>query len=360
MQSEAKIQFFLGANAPTGFCSLYGDLLAPAGARTIYILKGGPGCGKSSLMRRVAAAMEERGLTVERILCSGDPDSLDAVVIPELAAALVDGTSPHVVEPVYPGLVETYVNLGACYDRAGLQASRQELMGAMTGYKDHYRRAYRCLSAADQIQRDMRAVLMTQELEEKLRKRTKGILAREIRKGKGEGGKVVRRFLGGITWQGEIRLFDTAEYLCKRIYELSDTYGVAHGMLAQLAAGATAAGHDVIVCPAPTDPERMEHLLIPGLSLAFVSSSPAMPFPHRPYRRIRLDAMADQEVLRRDRARFRFSRKVAAALTEEAVQSLAQAKAMHAGLEQLYNPHVDFEQVYRIADGIIEELTAGM
>ena len=43
----------------------------------------------------VAARAEEQGLRVEYIRCSGDPDSLDAVVFPALNTAIVDGTAPH-------------------------------------------------------------------------------------------------------------------------------------------------------------------------------------------------------------------------------------------------------------------------
>ena len=94
----------------------------------------------------------------------------------------------------------------------------------------------------------------------------------------------------------------------------------------------------------------------PSLSLAFVSAPPSEPWPQKPYRRIRVDAMADPELLRRNKARLRFSRRVRAALTEEAVDALARAKGMHDELEALYNPHVDFGQVYGIADGIIRHL----
>ena len=52
------------------------------------------------------------------------------------------------------------------------------------------------------------------------------------------------------------------------------------------------------------------------------------------------------------------SEKVSAALVEEAVDSLAQAKAMHDELEGLYNPHVDFDRVYQTAQAITDELTA--
>ena len=262
------------------------------------------------------------------------------------------------VEPKLPGAVERYVNLGDCYDRTGLQAVRAELTACMKGYKGCYQRAYRCLTAAAQIGEDMRAALITPAVEARLAKRTKGILAREVKKSGKEPGKAVQRFLGAITWKGVLCNFDTVDALCRRVYELSDSYGLGHVMLTHLATGAMSAGYDVILCPSPMWPDRIEHLLIPALSLAFVTSTPALPYGKRPYRRLRLDAMADQEVMRRLRARLRFSKKVSAALVDEAVESLAQAKAMHDELESLYNPYVDFAQVYRTAGEIVEELKA--
>ena len=100
MSPANSIQYFLGANSPTGFYSLYDQLLPPEQASAIYILKGGPGCGKSTLMRRVAALAQEAGEPVEYILCSGDPDSLDAILLPGKKAALVDGTAPHGTAPL--------------------------------------------------------------------------------------------------------------------------------------------------------------------------------------------------------------------------------------------------------------------
>ena len=82
MVSFHEVSYFLGANAPSGFYSLYSHLLPPEQARGIYILKGGPGCGKSTLMRKVAQLVSQQGEAVEYILCSGDPGSLDAVIFP--------------------------------------------------------------------------------------------------------------------------------------------------------------------------------------------------------------------------------------------------------------------------------------
>ena len=177
MEAEARICYYLGANAPSGFYSLYDQLIDLERAADVRILKGGPGCGKSTLMKQVGRAMEEAGYGVEYIRCSGDPDSLDAVVIPALGAAVVDGTAPHVVEPRYPGLVERYMNLGAYYDSAGLRERGEALKGCMKGYKACYGRAYRCLTAAAQLEEDVRALLLTPALEARMAKLTTAALA---------------------------------------------------------------------------------------------------------------------------------------------------------------------------------------
>ena len=93
-------QFFLGGNTPSGFYSLYHQLSDPARMRALYIIKGGPGCGKSTLMRRVERHAQAAGLETQQVLCSGDPDSLDALILPQLGAALVDGTAPQGVVPL--------------------------------------------------------------------------------------------------------------------------------------------------------------------------------------------------------------------------------------------------------------------
>ena len=354
---EPKVTFFLGANAPSGFYSLYDELLPPREARRVFLLKGGAGCGKSSLMKQVSGALEAEGERVEYIRCSGDPDSLDAVLFPGLGAALVDATAPHVREPELPGVVESYTDLGRFYDHRALAPLREELQAATSGYKSHYRGAYRCLTAAAQLMEDNRALLLTPALEERLRKRARGILSREVKRTGQEPGRLKRRFLGAVSCQGRSCLFETADALCRKVYELWDTYGLGSGMLTVLAAGAMSAGYDVILCPSPLFPDRAEHLFIPALSLGFVTSTPELPYQGRPYRRVRVDAMVEKELMGQYKSRLKFSRKIQSALLTEAVDALAQAKAEHDRLEALYNPHVDFEGVRRQGEEIIRELT---
>ena len=148
-------------------------------------------------------------------------------------------------------------------------------------------------------------------------------------------------------------LFDTAQSLCPRLYVLEDRCALGHELLMELLAGAVEGGYDVISCPDPMAPERLQHLLIPEVGLGFVTSTPACPFEGEHIRRIRLDgAPTDRDC----RPQLRFALKVSAALLDEAVTSLAQAKQMHDELEGLYNPYVDFGRVKEIGDQISEEI----
>lgn len=350
----AQIQYFLGANSPTGFYSLYDQLIDRESARGLYILKGGAGCGKSSLMRRVARHAEAAGYRAEYILCSGDPASLDAVILPELKTALADGTAPHVIEPKFPGVVERYVNLGGVYDSEGLQEVREAVIEQTKGYQKHYKRCYRCLSAAAELEGDNRELVLTDQTQARLLKRARGIISREL-KGEGGGGGVTQRFLGAVSCAGRMCLWDTVDAQCRRVYVLEDSYGLAHTLLTPILAAASARDCAVTACPDPMAPDRLAHLIIPELSLAFVSSTPELPYPGRPYRRIRLDAMAE-DTYRKYRTRVRFSRKVSSALKEEAVGALKQAKSQHDALEELYNPYVNFDKVYALADALAAQI----
>ena len=106
-----QTHFFLGANSAEGFYGLY-DQLLDAKLYDLIILKGGPGCGKSTFMRRTTAAMEERRLESVYIHCSGDPDSLDGVIFPAIGTAIVDGTAPHGMDTL--GHRCAYLSCSAC------------------------------------------------------------------------------------------------------------------------------------------------------------------------------------------------------------------------------------------------------
>ena len=337
--------FFTGANSGDGFQNLFPEMVDLERTYDLMVLKGGPGVGKATFMREIGRAMEQAGTPVEYLWCSGDPDSLDGVVLPEIRCAVVDGTSPHVIEPRYPAAVDRYVDLGRFYDLTAAKAAADSVKAYTRAYQEAYVRAYRHLKAARQIEMDTVAAVRKTFDRERAERRTEGIIARELRRQGGQEGRTIRRFLGSITYRGYVWRFDSVEALCPKVYEFADSWELAGGLLSRIHRTAERNGWDTIACCAPEEPGRIEHLLIPGLGLAFITAKPGMEYGKKPFRRIRLDAMADPQ----GKARIRFQTRMAALLREEGIGALKEAKANHDRLEAVYNPYVDFDGVRALA-----------
>ncbi|MCR2807389.1 hypothetical protein [Paenibacillus soyae] len=113
---------FFGAATPKGAFDFIPDLTASL-RRRIFI-KGRPGSGKSTMLKKLAAGAEMNGVQVQVFHCGLDPHSLDMLIFPELSTAIFDSTAPHEYFPeregdeildVYeramtPGTDETYAD----------------------------------------------------------------------------------------------------------------------------------------------------------------------------------------------------------------------------------------------------------
>lgn len=250
-------------------------------------------------------------------------------------------TLAHVIEPQYPAAVDRYVDLGRFYDLTAAKTAADDVKACTHAYKSAYVRAYHSLKAARQVELDAINSVHRDFDAARLDRRLKGIIAREFRSKGNQQGKTTHRFLGSITHKGYIWRYDSVDALCPKVYEFVDAWELAGPALARLHAAAVEKGWDTIVCVAPEDVGRMEHLLIPGLGLAFITSCPGMDYGKKPYRRIRLDTVAETE----GKSRLRFQTRMVALLREEAVDALKEAKRNHDALEAVYNPYVDFDGV---------------
>ena len=104
-------------------------------------------------MRRIADAAEAKGLAVEHVLCSGDPDSLDGIYIPSLKTAYMDGTAPHIADAGLTAVDSSYLDLGRFYDLKAISAHRDELLSLKKANSLQYGKAYALLSGIGSIRR---------------------------------------------------------------------------------------------------------------------------------------------------------------------------------------------------------------
>ena len=333
-------RFFAASNSCLGFRNYYGDLFTDTRTDRLYIIKGGPGTGKSHFMKVVARHARNRGYAVTEYACSSDPASLDGLMLTRDGSptlGFLDGTAPHVFEPAFPGCDGDYLPLPPFLDREGLAAQAPTLYALKAASASHYAQAYRLLKAAALLREDRReraAALLTRQPEG----RTTALL-REIPRAPGPG-IVRRRFLEGVTPKGCLCLWDTVKTDCRRVIALRDSYGLAASLLEGLLEGALERGQEVYACYDPVEPQRLRHLLLPGCSLAFVTQSREA-LPLTPTRTVHPDAMLDKGALARERPLLRLKQLTENSLLEDAVSAIAAAHALHDRMEAIYKPHID-------------------
>ncbi|NLO46872.1 MAG: hypothetical protein GX111_00910 [Clostridiales bacterium] len=351
-----SIYYFLGSNTGSGFYSLYDKFTLEKNVESIYIIKGGPGCGKSSFMRSIAAALKDEGMVIEYMLNPMDPDSLDGIFIPSLKTAYLDGTEPHILEPRYPGIREAYVNLGIFYDSKSLIPQLEKVAECMAEYEEYYEKACHALKAAEVYQIGMFDKLFDKTAYQTIARRSEGVIFRELKKTGRPAGKPSVRFLNTLGPTGCTCLFSTAATLCERLYVIDNTFSLAPLFIAPICDSAIKKGYDVVICASPLNPAIIEHLLIPELSLGFISAAKGLPYNGDAFKHVRLDALANKEMLRKFRKHYRSEIALRDALLNKACGFMLEAKEVNDRMEAIYNPNVDFGGVYALAEAHIKAL----
>ena len=247
--------YFSGSNSGEGFYN-YFDGIVPEWERLTryFMIKGGPGVGKSTLMKRVAAKAEEAGEEVERFYCSGDPDSLDAVRLVKRGIVFADATSPHAMDPCFPGAVEEIVNLGEQIDRNRIIRYREEVEALTKKNKESYRRGYAFLKAAKALEEERYREIAGCADKGKIAKQAREI---EERIGKDENGQSRRLFLDALSCKGRVSF---AKEHCegKRVYRV---LGAGKDVIADMLSKAIQSDKKELFCN-PLCPERVSHMLL--------------------------------------------------------------------------------------------------
>lgn len=144
--------FFAGGNTSKGFVSYYDNIYDYSRNGKYYIIKGGSGVGKSTLMRKCAKLIEDNGYDVEYYICSGDCSSLDGIYCQALNIAMVDGTAPHIIVPKMPFVCgEKAVDLSVVIEGELTQGDKAKYKQAHNNKNKLYKQAYGLLASIENL-----------------------------------------------------------------------------------------------------------------------------------------------------------------------------------------------------------------
>ena len=164
------------------------------------------------------------------------------------------------MEPKYPFIVEKYLDLGKfCKSEQIPHELGDRIKKALNDYRACYSGVYRCVKAARFVSDDIFGTVFSADVLDKIKKRAKGIVKREIPCVKGTGTEI-KRFLSAVSPDGNLFLKDTLMTLCDRIYEINDTYGLSQFMLTVIKNAAVANGLTVYSCYCPLNPKTSSNI----------------------------------------------------------------------------------------------------
>ncbi|QFT91029.1 hypothetical protein FIU87_20475 [Bacillus sp. THAF10] len=355
------LNYYAGGNTARGFYSLYESNIE--GLDRVFILKGGPGTGKSSLIKKIAKSWNEKGYDIELLHCSSDTSSVDGVIIRKLGIGIVDGTAPHVIEPKAPGAVEEYVNLGEAWDSNFLKKHKEEIIHLASKKKNAFQTAYQTFARALKIHDDWEryyihnmnfaeANKLTEELKEKL-------FQNKILHKKAD---VRHRFLGAATPAGAKDFVpNLTEGLTHRYFIKGRPGSGKSTMLKKLAKTAEEKGFNCEIYHCGFDPYSLDMIICRELGFAIFDSTA----PHEYFPGQEGDAIVDMyERTIRSGTDERYEHELALVkgryteTMQAAIGKLTEAKSWHASLEEIYVQAMDYSVVDAWTERIMSEIRA--
>jgi hypothetical protein len=353
--------FYAGGNTATGFYSLYESVLK--GLNRLFILKGGPGTGKSSLMKDIAERIVGQNLDVELLHCSSDNQSVDGLIIPSLGVGIVDGTSPHSIDPKYPGVVEEIINLGDSWNDAQLNNHRDEIIGLTDQITGSFETAYLHYAKAKEIHLEREAVYLAQmnfaranEVTDKLL----DSLYSEVERNGNISPLERHMFFGAATPEGVVHFIDNLTEGLKRRVIIKGRPGSGKStMLKKIAARAKELGMETEVYHCGFDPNSLDMVIVPQLKFAVLDGTA----PHEMEVTRDGDEIIDmyhlcfQNDVDQDSAAI--LNEIVSRYTEQTrlgTKLLAEAKSFHDELERIYIDAMDFNLVNEHKEYIASEI----
>lgn len=354
----AEKHYFACGNTAKAFQNLFASNLQYL--EKIYILKGGPGNGKSTFMKRIGAEFEDKYM-VEYIHCSSDSDSLDGVIVRELGFGIVDGTAPHVIEPHVPGCIEEYVNLGSAWDTKKLKESQKEITELLEKIAQCYPRAYEAFGRGIKVHDEWEAVYINKMDFDKANEMTETVI-QDILKDYifSKESKIYHRFFGATTCKGPVNYVEgLIEHMEHRYFIKGRPGSGKSTLLKKLLVRAQMKGLDVEVYHCSFDPNSLDMILLPEIdTVIFDSTAPHEYFPSQEedvivdmYKELIAPGTDEDnaEVLEDITVRYR-------ACLEEGIAYLKKAKTLHDELEAYYVAVTDFNVIELLREQVLNSI----
>lgn len=345
-----------GSNTSVGFYSYFEYVIDEKEARKIYYLKGGPGVGKSYMMKKIAYEMVNKGLDIECHHCAADPESLDAIVIPSINIAIIDGTSPHKIDPRYSSVTGVIVNLGEFLNEEALRKNKSSIIESTEDNKNIYVRTYKYLAAAKLIHDDIEWINSYSMDFNKVNKETDQLINKylDIIKSKNNIGKERHLFGSSYTLKGRVDHTETYIGIIEKIIYIKGDEGTGRStLLKKLGDTALNKGYNVEIYHEPLVAEKIESIVIPELNLAFTTNNKFIN-----EETVDLDIYIDDMKIKKYKKELEHSKRIFNKLLGDVFIYLGKTSSVHDEMEKYYAPNINYQALDKTRKNILKEINS--
>jgi hypothetical protein len=342
--------FFAAANSGRGFISFYKQIFGGEGIERRYLIKGGPGTGKSTLMSRIADRAEALSLSVERYRCSSDPSSLDGIIINK-RVAVIDSTAPHAEDAELAGARDIIVDLGRFWSVDGLYSVENEIKELSEKKKRAYALAYRFLSAAMESDIASRELALPYVDNKKIRKVAKR-LTRNIESDGAFESKIGLSSAIGMSGRCELNSYAS---IAKRTVYLEEHYGVGYLVLGEICEEARRKGCKIVISYEPLVPNLPDAVFFEESGVLFALTSKRVRGAVS-LRRLLDFSMLSKQKRNELKSKSRSARRISEALIVAATDELKEAGEAHFELEKIYRSNMDFATLDSYTKSLTEQI----
>lgn len=346
MKTKGERAFFAGGNTESGFVGNYGDIANENELERVYIIKGGPGTGKNTMMRKIAGRVESRGYSAEYYCCGSDPESVDCVVL-DGKIAVLDGTAPHVWEMRYPGVKSEIIDVSKYLDKAELEPHKDEIISATAMKSAEYASTYRYMRAASVAETEMLESSLHLLDSDKAEKHIKRFI-KSLGKPIGDG-KTKNRYTHAVTMKGMFAV-DTMMNIGKIRYTVTDVLSVATHFMSMLKDALRKSGFTLTVGLIPLGGH------ISGIYIHDADVTISVRAREDGIKNINMNRFIIQDVKDTLKGKVRLGAKVRETCISEALSSLKSAAEKHFVLEEIYKTAMDFDSLTSETDTVIADI----
>ena len=336
-------RYFAAQNSYLGFISHFPKVFNSEEYERIFVLKGGPGTGKSSFMKRAADELAKSGELTE-IYCSSDEASLDGIIVCGARGkiAILDGTSPHERDAVIPGAIDELINLGEYWNSSELIREREKIIALHKKKSKSYKSAYSHLKLAGKYHALLRSEILASFDSFRAREYAAKLAVGEKEKWAARRSLLLSAFGKGgyITLGGAYAGFG-------KITEITGEYCAAEIFMELLCEELKRLGIAHEEYPSPLSPAITEAVVIKeGESTHCYTLLPAT---EKISAGKFLRSLSAKEVELRHYERVRLENE------SKAMSAFADASCAHFELEKIYTPTMNFEKIGELIEKTVQK-----